>query len=158
MLSLFMFMIVHGVLLTVMAVQDWKTTTVAGELCLVSGLVSGFALYWLRASVPAIILIAILYLVLFSPMEIPCFGDADIVPFAMLLSVFSTEACPLCWLPTFPLCLLSVLYPYAKIYSKAQGRDWHFGSMQYIPALPAFATAWWLTLICMVVLYRMGVY
>lgn len=157
--ELFGFTFVFSLLITTMAVQDLKTTSVSGELCLCASGIALLALWQLHSRHWLVIMMVIALLVLvIGNVGLPFIGEADLVPIAFAFVIYGSKDCPISWIFIYPLSLLFVLIPYAKVYANLSGEEWHFGCGKYVPALPAFALAWWLSLVCMTVLYIKGVY
>lgn len=157
--ELFGFTIVCGMVLTAMAVQDWKTTTVSGELCHLGVITALFAIWQLQPAhfLVMTVIVALLLLVIWN-VGIPFIGEADLIPIAFAFAIYGSKACPFSWIGIYPLCLLFVLIPYGRVYAKLSGEEWHFGCGKYVPALPIFAIAWWQSVVCMTILYLKGVY
>lgn len=139
---LFTVLVIDGITLAIMAFQDYHDCTVSGVLCIVSAVSNCiFAVLSVNSTI-IIFIICAMTVVMVVPAEIPIFGDADFVPLIMYLSVFLSRYSSLSLCCVYPLCLLCVLIPYAKWYARSKGKEWYFGCKEMIPAIPAFALAW----------------
>ena len=148
---LFFCLILLGITLTVIAVEDWKSYTVSGVKCLVCWGLIFSAWVLLNAPIPVGVILIISFILFYALPEIPAIGSADFLPLAMYICVFFVDGLisPLVFM--YPLSLLASLIPYGKFYGKMHGYVWKFGSNVYMPALPCFAAAWWLSTITYIV-------
>lgn len=144
---LFINLAVMAVLLVWMAVEDWKLSTVAGVKCLLGWLAILMACVTLDPPIFIWVILAVLCFVFYALPDLGFVSSADILPVAMYISVFLAEGftSPLVFI--YPICLLSCLVPYGKIYARAHKFNWSFGDNVYMPALPCFAVAWILGLL-----------
>lgn len=136
-----------GVVLSLMATDDWKECEIPEWKCLIGWFITILTfrarsgVLWLGVLICAL---AILY---FLPFTASFFGDADYIPLCIYLAYFG-EADTLNGLNVVPLLmslitLLIILFPYAHIYYKCHGGAFKLFSGMAVPMLPAFAIAWW---------------
>lgn len=152
--------VVYGGMLTYMAVDDWRSNTVSGVGCLISWCVVAAGVILVPTYVAVYIALVLLAVLFYLPVDIPMFGDADIIPVAMITHV--TAGVMAIHLTTVYYCLyllvlLLLLFPYAKYWAKKHGTEWHFGSGTMVPALPCFAAAWWVALAVGLLLWAMNI-
>lgn len=149
--SIILAAVVYGVLLTAMAVDDWKTSSVAGWLCLVTWVLLFGGFFLCRSGWTVFILVSLLVVAFYLPLDIPFFGDADIMPFAMWLVVFCGKGVPFMLAIAYMVTLLAALIPYALVWGRLHGMGWRLQRGQMMPMLPVFALAWWVSVAFMVV-------
>lgn len=146
--------VIVAVLFTFASKQDWETNSVSGELCLTIAICLLLTVVEFKAPIWVVVLVGFLGILVFLPFEIPYFGDADLLPVAAYIGFYLGFSGwgPL-WEFVYLICLLVVLFPYAKIYAKEHGWVWTFGCGKMVPMLPAFTIAWWMSLIINAALY-----
>lgn len=140
-------LILNGVLLTLGAVYDWRMQAVPGLLCF-SFWVTVIATFALCNTYMIVgVVLFVLMLVFYLPLEIPMFGDADILPIAAYIAFFIRS--PIVWIESmFPLfSFMLALYPSALVYCKSHNIKYKLFSGMMIPAFPAFACAWWCSIV-----------
>lgn len=148
-------LILCGAALIVAAVEDWRSSTVSGLVCLICWVITGLAaLLWGLAPVQTFIcgvLCAVFYV--YGP-NCPL-GSADILPLAMYIATYVQGDVESPVQIMYPLCVASILIPYAKLYGRVTGTGWKLFNMQYMPMLPCLTAAWWMAVIVYVV-YRVA--
>jgi len=147
----FFLVFLYGVTVVVFALaakQDWDDTEVSGELCIVIWTLVGLGwLVWNRGWLQFVLLLLLLIL-FYIPVDIPYFGDADILPIALYIAYYLYPLAlygeNLIATLFFPVMLLLVMLPYAKLYYHLRGGKYKLFQGMFVPILPACAIAWWL--------------
>ena len=150
---LFFCLILLGIALTVIAVEDWKSYTVSGVKCLLCWGLIFFVWKLLNAPIVVGVILIVSFILFYALPEMPAIGSADFLPLAMYICVFLVDGLvsPLVFM--YPLSLLASLIPYGKLYGRMHGYAWKFGSKVYMPALPCFAAAWWISAFACVIYF-----
>ena len=147
------FIAVHtvlAILLTIMAIQDWKTTYVNGWLYLV-GWVTLLGGMTLVGAHPLAYPVYMVFLALtYIPVEFPGIGDADFQIFAMLFCLYAAHPRAYTIFITFLVVNIISFVVSAKLWYAKQGKVWRYSDHLPAPAIPSFAVAWW-TLLFIVV-------
>lgn len=138
-----------GVILWIMATEDWESSEISGSICFIGWLCIVMN-YFTRSNVKELGIVLLLAFILYLlPFEFKVFGDADFIPLGMLASFFITPTIldePYCLSPLIVLTtLLIVLLPYAKHYCKKHKQVYKLFSGIQVPVIPAFAIAWWVS-------------
>lgn len=140
-----------GVALSIAAKEDWKSSTVSGIICVICWAIIALSLFLWGFGILHVCICIIMCLAFYilGP-ESPA-GSADLLPLAMYIATYAQDnflsPVPL----MYPLCILVILVPYAKVYGKVSGSGWKIFRMQRMPMLPCLAIAWWLSVISYVI-------
>ena len=146
-LKLFLCLLIIAIWYIPASIQDYKTTTVSGEWCLLGWVISAISFYICSSSIISAIVLLVLFVLFYMPFDIPLCGDADLIPLGFYIATFSSYLFDGVLGMVFPFAILIVCIPYSKVYAYCHGDDWHWGCKQFVPMLPVFGFAWLVTLI-----------
>ena len=135
-----------GILLTLMAIQDWKTSDVSGELCLLSWITVCITYMMINRSKIVGAALVLMLISFYGNITFTVLGEADYIPIAMYLVCYWKDFSHCIEAMFLLVSLLIILIPYAKFYTRTKGKEWHLGANMFVPVLPAFALAWWMSL------------
>lgn len=144
-------LILCGVAMSIAAKEDWKSSTVSGVICVICWAIVALSLFLWGLGAPQVFVCFAMCLAFYILGPESPLGSADLLPLAMYIATYAQDnflsPVPL----MYPLCILVILVPYAKVYGKVSGSGWKIFRMQRMPMLPCLAIAWWLSVISYVI-------
>lgn len=139
-----------------MCLEDWRSSLISEFWCWL--MLGASWLAWVlngRNVLSFVIMVAITLLFVLNR-EFKYVGDADLLCIAMYAGVFVHYGVysPVTYM--WPVVVLCLMVPYAKVYSRVHGIQWRLFGGVMMPAFPLISVSWWVTTVAFIIYNVIG--